>query len=106
MLLETKVQTVANCVVRKKIGKKLDGEVTPMWHYCSAAGNNTSGFSSSGAMTPPFILLLRRHFGRATLKEQSFLNSLLHGTEGNIIQMKGNIFLSRARRPRTLMVEL
>ena len=97
---------MANCVVGKKIGKKLEGEVAPTWHHCSAARNNTSGFFSSGEMTPPFILLLLRHFGRATLKEQSFLNSLLHGSEGNTLQKKGNIFLSRARRARTLMVEL
>lgn len=92
MLLETEAQTVPNCVDGKKINKKLEGEVTPTWHYCRAAMNNTSGFISSKERIPHFILLLLRHFGRATLKE--FLNSFLHQSEGNInrIQKKGNKF--------------
>ena len=90
----------------EKINKKLEGKVTPTWHYCSVATNNTSGFTSSKERTPHFILLLLRHFGRATLKE--FLNSFLHRSEGNIdiIQKKINKLFSRASRPRTLTVEL
>lgn len=51
MLLEAEVQTVANCVVEKEIGKKLEGGSYTNEHEYSAARNNIS-FVSTREVSP------------------------------------------------------
>lgn len=54
MLLEAEVQTVANCVVEKEIGKKLEGGSYTNEHEYSAARNNMRSFVSTREVTPTF----------------------------------------------------